>query len=86
MQKYMKILMESGPDRVVINFEGEATSSRRAREVFGVSPDVVFLRNDGWMLGAPASLESVAFKIWRNEWIGFVRRPNQKFSPIKEYN
>src|SRR5262245_59247353 len=46
-------------NRVVIDELGGAVNPRRASEM-GVTPDVVFIRNDGWVLGAPARLESVA--------------------------
>lgn len=63
-----------GPDRVVINTDGEAVSSRRARER-GIVPEVIFARNgDGWMLGAPAHLVDVAERMYPDEWVAVFER------------
>lgn len=67
----------------MVNAE-EALSSKRARDV-GVVPDVIFIRNDGWSLGAPKRLESAAHRLWADEWIGFVRRPSTTAQPIGLY-
>jgi len=77
-------LREWGPDRVVINAEGEATTSRRARREFKIFPHVIFVRDDGWMLGAPAHLIDVAEKMWEREWIAVVERGS--FDPISYEN
>jgi hypothetical protein len=68
-------VLADGPSRVVISAEGEATTSRRAREEHGITPDVVFLRGDGWSLGAPWWFESIAYREWADEWVGYMRRP-----------
>jgi len=49
-----------GPTRVVINEQGEATTYVRALTEYNVNYDVVFIRDDGWTLGAPSHLEAVA--------------------------
>lgn len=74
-----------GPARVMINAEGEAVASARAREQFGVDPDVIFIRDDGWSLGAPKQFETVAFKLWEGSWIGFLRKPHTAARPMSEY-
>lgn len=48
--------------RIVINKEGEAVTMKRAREM-GILPLIVFIRNDGWMLGAPLEFEKVAYEM-----------------------
>lgn len=74
-----------GPDRVLVNANGEAVSSVRARRIAGVTPDIIFIRDDGWSLGAPAALEAIAYSIWRKEWAAFARRGDLAPSPITEY-
>ena len=63
----VKRLHIHGPDRVVINDEGEAVSMKRLPE--GISWDVIFIRSDGWTLGAPSHLIDVAEAIWQDLWI-----------------
>lgn len=76
-----------GPDRVLVNDNGDAVPSQQALVVLKIIPDVVFLRKDGWTLGAPERLETLAFRMWEDEWIGFARttKDGSKFSPIQEY-
>ncbi len=62
-----------GPDRVMVN-ENEAVSAARARER-GIVSDVVFVRDDGWTLGAPARLEDAACRQWIGDWVYVTRRP-----------
>lgn len=57
-----------GPDRVVVSDQGIAIPAADAA-VNGIRPDVVFVRNDGWSLGAPARLEGVARWQWLRFWI-----------------
>lgn len=64
-----------GFDRVVINELGLAVSQERAFRL-GVVPSVGFMRADGWSLGAPREFESVAQKMWADEWTHIVRAPN----------
>lgn len=56
-----------GFSRVIINAEGEAVTPRKAFEL-GITPDVGFLRKDGWSLGAPFGLRWVAEEMWKDEW------------------
>ncbi len=71
-------------DRVVYNFSGDATTPRKAFEVYNVLPEVGFKRNDGWTLGAPRSLELVAFSLWKGDWTHFSR-DGETWIPIEEY-
>lgn len=73
------------PDRVVIKESGEAVSTRRALVHHGVTPDIVFYRNDGWGLGAPDQYESLAYEMFKDEWTHFARRPSKIAHPIDEY-
>lgn len=80
-----KNTLTNGPSRVIINGDGEATTSRRAREQFGISPDIIFIRDDGWSLAAPRQFEATAYGMWPDKWISFIRRPSIEAKPISEY-
>ena len=67
---------QHGPDRVVFNEAGEAKPWRKAFRDHRVVADVVFIRRDGWTLGAPRGLEAIAESLWGDEWIG-VCSPGQ---------
>lgn len=77
-------IMANGPTRVVINADGEAVPWPRAHQK-GIFADIIFIRRDGWSLGAPAHLEEIAYRMWRDEWVGFIRRPSEIAQPIREY-
>lgn len=49
-----------GPRRVVVDAEGTARSPKRALRDHGITPDVIFVRKDGWALGAPHRFVKVA--------------------------
>jgi len=87
MDKLEKILKgEIIPiDRVVVDIDGFAVPSKRAQNEYGIDPDIVFVRDDGWTLGAPKSLEKIAYKMWENEWAYFATKDEKKLRPIQEY-
>jgi hypothetical protein len=70
-----------GFSRVVINFDGEAVSHSKAEEM-GVEPDVGFLRDDGWALGAPKELEDVAYRMWADKWTHIIRKPQTEWMKL----
>jgi hypothetical protein len=70
-----------GFSRVVIDHEGTAVSMRKAFEM-GFSPDVGFMRGDGWSLGAPKELEYVAQRIWANEWKYKIEKPQTYWTKL----
>lgn len=67
------------PDRIVINFEGESVHPNRT----DIQPDVIFIRSDGWSLGAPREFEKVACDMWYDEWAFFVI--DEEKYPFSEY-
>jgi len=73
-EEVLEKFLKCGPTRVVIDAEGEAWPSRRAREEHHITPDIVFFRKDGWSLGAPAEFASVAEAMWQDEWVSVWRR------------
>ena len=72
LETMSQIVNAKGPDRVVIDREGEALPPERAKRDHNVVPDVVFLRDDGWTLGAPRSLADVARSMWAGDWVGVM--------------
>lgn len=76
-------LLPGPPGRVLVSADGTAVPPQRAREEHGVLPDIIFIREDGWALGAPQGLEKEAFALW--PWKSFVRRPSYVVRPIREY-
>ena len=84
-QKRFSALMEDGPSRVLITAEGHSVPAHKAREQHGVVPDIIFIRRDDWSLGVPAHWESIAYNMWKNEWVAFLRRPSLQVQPIALY-
>lgn len=74
------------PNRIVINEYGDAISPKRT----GIEPKVIFVRDDGWSLGAPRSLWKVAHDLWKDHWIavihnGTVMTYNEFYQSMKDY-
>lgn len=61
-----------GPDRVVIDANGSATNPKRAREVFGINPTNIFVRNDGWTLACRDDEIRVAYDMWEDDWTHII--------------
>ena len=60
-------MVRNGPTRVVIGRHAQATSPERALEK-GIQVRTIFVRGDGWTLGAPDALEWVAYNTWAGDW------------------
>ena len=78
-------IMKHGPRRVMINAAGEALSSERARNIYGTTPDIIFIRDDEWSLGAPFEFEGIAYKMWQDMWVGYLCRPGTHMRTMEEY-
>ena len=65
-------IKESGPARVVVEPGGYAVGYRRALVDYQVVPTVVFIRDDGWTLGAPSEFIEDARVLWEREWIAVL--------------
>lgn len=70
-----------GFDRVVITRDGVAVPPHRASKL-GIEPEVGFLRNDGWSLGAPKGFEMVAYRMWPGEWTHRIDLPASEWRRI----
>jgi hypothetical protein len=74
LQHYATLIRKHGPNRVVVDENGYAVSPKRAKRDYGRTKlDVIFIRSDGWSLGASADLAAVAEANSPNHWIGVLR-------------
>lgn len=73
-------IMTRGPDRVMID-EYEAKPTKIAMDMYDQEPVVIFIRNDGWSLGATKKLVHAAERIWRDQWAAVLIRPSDE--PIR---
>lgn len=72
-------------NRVVVNDTGLALPPSAACLNYGVVARVIFVRGDGWALGAPAELEHIAYALWQDSWLAFARWPDYHYVPIELY-
>lgn len=66
LREMVEIVLTKGPHRVMVDAY-EATPVARAKER-GIAWDVIFIRNDGWSLGATRALEVAAHATWSTDW------------------
>lgn len=72
------------PERVLIDAGKEALSGGQAIE--RKAPwEIVFLRNDGWSLGAPRELRGQAEEMWQNEWVEVYFPQSGQLLPYNDY-
>ena len=70
-------IFSEGPRRVMIN-EHEAVPAKTARLRHGMqfnSLEIIFIRKDGWTLGAAKHLADAAEKLWMDEWAAVMIKP-----------
>jgi len=61
------------PDRVVVDEHGQAAPPQHAQAA-GVYMGAIFIRKDGWSLGAHPSLMDVAESLWPDEWLVVIHK------------
>lgn len=76
IQSAMTRINVHGPDRIMVNDNYAVSPKRAATEYPSIRANVIFIRNDGWSLGAPNHLESAAKAQWAGCWIAVLRPPN----------
>ncbi len=84
LQAFAASIILSSPMRVVINREGETASPKQALEM-GFDFEIVFVRRDGWSLGAIFELATVAEKLWPDEWVGVLIPPSREPIPYESW-
>jgi len=70
-------IMTRGPDRVMID-EYEAKPTKIAMDMYDQKPVVIFIRDDGWSLGASKKLVHAAERIWRDKWAAVLVKPSEE--------
>lgn len=83
----LEYLKAHGPTRVLVNKEGKALPMYRVvkQNAFEETmPRIVFVRGDGWTLGAPKGLEEVAHALWAKDWVGWTDRACQELRPMSD--
>jgi len=81
----MHLSRNFSPNRIIINKQGDAVPLKIAIEKYHIFPDIIFMRRDGWSLGAPKELENVAYNLWKDEWQYYIIRPSTEWQPITNY-
>jgi len=74
-----------GPNRVVVDDQGMAVGWARAIKQYDVMSDVIFIRDDGWMLGAPKDLEHTAEALWHDRWVAVCEPPTGPPVPYEQW-
>ncbi|OGJ12571.1 hypothetical protein A3K82_00140 [Candidatus Pacearchaeota archaeon RBG_19FT_COMBO_34_9] len=80
----MQSAVKSNVKRVLTNKKGNAVTTERARQL-GIKTDVVFIRNDGYHLGAPEKLREKARSMFREDWAKFYDTHERIKRPISDY-
>ena len=86
INKAMDEIRESGPRRVLVNGDGNAVPPGVAAQLYGTKYDIVFIRCDGWSLGATASLRHAARELWYHSWIACAVPPYLVATPLHPNN
>ena len=71
----------AGPDRVVTHTEGHGvkdTASQRRAGQMEIYPDVIFVREDGWTLGATYEMSIAARRLWQGRWVACLDLRNSQ--------
>lgn len=75
---------KQGPARVIIDEEMQAHSAIRALRS-GVVYEWVFVRDDGWTLGASDKFADGAAYLWRESWIGVLHVLDDRVIPFDQW-
>jgi len=76
-QRPVNIMM---PTRILIEKDYGVPPNRTT-----VKPDIIFIRDDGWSLGASREMEVEAYNLWLKNWTHFAQAPTFLKQPICEY-
>jgi len=82
----LRRLRAHGPDRFVVDAEGTAVPLSRLREnakeccIKRIS--LILFRKDGWTLAALPGFEKAAYRLWRDEWAGYIAEDYMTPMPI----
>lgn len=76
-------MSRNGPDRVLTSSRETSVPFEYAKE-FGIEVELVFIRNDGWTLGCHRTHQPVAYRMWADEWIAILIKPEAEPRHIKD--
>lgn len=71
LKQVVKEIMQFGPNRVMVSANETLTCSKAWSE-YHIGPDVIFIREDGWSLGAPDNLSENAERLYNEGWAGVL--------------
>lgn len=71
--------------RILVSPNVAVSLRKQRRQYPNIRWDVIFQRGDGWTLAAPSVLESKAYEMYKDAWVGFARYGDQVFLPIVMY-
>lgn len=73
------------PRRTLLSEDGDAASPQKAYRLQGRFPDFIFIRDDGWSLGAIEEFRDAAHELWKDQWIAVIVAPGKKAIPYPLY-
>lgn len=73
LQTLVEKIKKNGPTRIVANADGYCMTPDMALNELLLVPDVIFIRQDGWSLGAPLQFANVARDMWLGEWVTAIQ-------------
>ena len=80
----MSKLEEMIRPRRVLCGDSSALPPRMAQSRYQVVPDIVFIRDDNWTLGANEENEHHAYALWKDQWSHYQRQ-GEPIKPISQY-
>jgi len=69
IEETIEKIKRNGPDRVLVDEDGETVTPLTASIHYpDVKIEVIFIRKDGWSLGAHSDLIGQAYDLWADHW------------------
>lgn len=82
VRQLVQDVFDKGPNRYLVNAEGDAVPPKRAQDAGLPPPKWIFIRNDAWSLCATNGLRNAAYSLWPRDWIIVVDCQNRDtYSP-----
>jgi hypothetical protein len=69
LPKVIEEIRARGPTRVMVSSAGYCAPPGEALERYGIVPEIILIRDDGWSLGTPRKWLEWAMKLWRDYWV-----------------
>lgn len=75
---YARAIKDRGPIRVLLS-KNEIVPINKSKNY-----SIVYIRKDGWSLGAPEELADFAYEMYKDEWAAVLKKPFDKFELLQE--